>query len=235
MRGQKKDEGTDVKKNKETSQKSKREFRSESSEGDVIDLILEDHKPLKELIVVLKDSKALLAKKKLAYEKFASLLATHAEAEEESLYAYMKKLKDFRIDEFEGETEHALAKSLMGEIAELKFGDEWEAKVKVLAEMVEHHVAEEENALFKKLEEEVSDDELESVGQEYAALWQEKRMEKEGDIVEGDYRIRPRAGFSGAKIDAAGSMKGRVGVPILLYFMGVPGGIVLLLWFFVFR
>lgn len=29
--------------------------------------------------------------------------------------------------------------------------------------------------------------------------------------------------------------KGRVAAPILLYFLGVPGIVVLLLWFFIFR
>jgi hypothetical protein len=31
------------------------------------------------------------------------------------------------------------------------------------------------------------------------------------------------------------NIQGRVGVPILLYALGVPGGLVLLLWFFIFR
>lgn len=30
-------------------------------------------------------------------------------------------------------------------------------------------------------------------------------------------------------------INGRVGVPILLYFLGVPGGLVILIWFFFFR
>lgn len=30
-------------------------------------------------------------------------------------------------------------------------------------------------------------------------------------------------------------VNGRVGVPILLYILGVPGGLVVLLWFFIFR
>lgn len=35
--------------------------------------------------------------------------------------------------------------------------------------------------------------------------------------------------------DVGDNINGKVGVPILLYIMGVPGGIVLLLWFFMFR
>ena len=31
------------------------------------------------------------------------------------------------------------------------------------------------------------------------------------------------------------NINGRVGVPILLYFLGVPGGVCVLLWFFIFR
>lgn len=31
------------------------------------------------------------------------------------------------------------------------------------------------------------------------------------------------------------NINGRVGVPILLYLLGVPGGLVLLIWFFAYR
>lgn len=31
------------------------------------------------------------------------------------------------------------------------------------------------------------------------------------------------------------NINGKVGVPILLYFLGVPGGLVIVLWFFFFR
>lgn len=35
--------------------------------------------------------------------------------------------------------------------------------------------------------------------------------------------------------DRAANAYGRVGVPILLYFLGVPGALVILLWLFFFR
>ena len=49
-------------------------------------LILEDHKPLKQLIKIMKNSDKSLAEREAAFLKFAPLLNIHAKSEEEVLY-----------------------------------------------------------------------------------------------------------------------------------------------------
>lgn len=119
---------------------------------DVIDLILEDHKPLKELINTLKGD-AEFEEKFLCFEEFAPLLTMHAKPEEQTVYVYMKSTKDAREEGFEGDVEHGLADQLVEEIKRTDDEDLWMARVKVLAELVEHHIEEEEKELLPKYKE----------------------------------------------------------------------------------
>ena len=63
--------------------------------------------------------------------------------------------------------EHASAKQLIGEIENMKPGDElYDAKVKVLQEQVLHHVEEEEGELFPQVE--ASELDLDALGKKMA-------------------------------------------------------------------
>ena len=119
---------------------------------DVIELILRDHVPLKRLIETLKDDKIERSLKEGPLEQFVPLLVSHAKAEEKSLYVEMKKIKELRVGSFEGDTEHAIAENLIHEINATADDDKWNAKVKVLAELVEHHIEEEEEEMLKKVQ-----------------------------------------------------------------------------------
>ena len=63
--------------------------------------------------------------------------------------------------------EHDVVKKLLQELSRAKSPtDEWEAQAKVLQENVEHHVEEEENELFKKAKAVLSQDEIETLGEQ---------------------------------------------------------------------
>lgn len=65
--------------------------RQTATQGmDIIDAILEDHEPLKELIEIMKDSEKPFDQRLDAFEEFAPLLIAHAKPEEETLYAYRR-------------------------------------------------------------------------------------------------------------------------------------------------
>jgi hemerythrin superfamily protein len=126
----------------------KTKVTADTSDEDIVELILEDHKPLKEFIVIMKDVEQPLDKRREAAENFAVQLVAHAKPEELVLYAQMKKVEELKIEAFEGETEHSLADQMLEEIKRVTDDDVWSAKVKVLAELVEHHIEEEENDIL---------------------------------------------------------------------------------------
>ncbi len=136
------------------------------NKGDIIEIILQDHKPLKKLIKVLKGDVGL-SEKRRAFKEFAPLLGAHAKPEEETLYVTFED-DDMRSEGFEGETEHGIADQLIEEIKGLDDTDMWMAKAKVLAELVEHHIEEEEDEIFPEYKKHSDIDERVSLGEDYS-------------------------------------------------------------------
>ncbi|PWF48532.1 hemerythrin domain-containing protein [Massilia glaciei] len=121
--------------------------------NDAIALLIADHKKVKGLFKqydALSDrSKA--SKKKLA-DEICNELTVHTQVEEEIFYpAIRKPIGDEDLMD-EAIVEHAGAKDLIAQIGGMDPGDDlYDAKVKVLAEQIEHHVKEEEDEMFPKV------------------------------------------------------------------------------------
>lgn len=156
-------------KSKAPAKKSQRASAQEN-EQDIIQLILADHKPLKKLIKIMKDSDNDLSERQEAFEEFAPLLVTHAKPEEQTMYVFMKDEEELREEGFEGDVEHTLADQLVEEIKRTDDEDLWGARVKVLAEMVEHHIEEEEEELLPDFKKNSDPEQRMELGSEYLRL-----------------------------------------------------------------
>ena len=105
----------------QTSEKNEKKIiKLTAAEFDVVRLILEDHKPLKKLIKLLKESENEIEERMEAYAEFAPLLVNHSKSEKQSLYASMKKNKKMREEALEGEGKHGLADQLLEEIKRIE-------------------------------------------------------------------------------------------------------------------
>jgi hemerythrin superfamily protein len=140
------------------------------SSRDIIQIILTDHKPLWKFIKVLKSEKADLKQKKAAFQKFVPILFAHAKPEEQTWYISMKKEHDMSVEGLEGDVEHGLAEQLCNELKETSNHDMFMAKVKVLAELVEHHLEEEEKELLPEFRKASSIEERRMLGTKYITL-----------------------------------------------------------------
>jgi hemerythrin superfamily protein len=154
----------------EKSQNKKVTDKKPAAHGDIIELILRDHKPLKRLIQTLKDGDIKRDRKAELFEEFVPLLVAHAKAEEKSLYMQLKETEDLRMDGYEGEVEHGIAEQLVHKINATPDDDKWNAKVKVLAELVEHHIEFEENEMLKEVEQFIDLPTRQAVGDTYTEL-----------------------------------------------------------------
>lgn len=148
-------------------------LKAESSEADIIELIVKDHKPLKRMVKILKDPDIGFTKKRPVFEEFAALLLGHANSEEESLYIHMKNDKNLRMYGHEGVIEHTIAKQLIDESIGTDYNEEWLAKVKVLAEIIEHHIEEEETEMFDCVRKYFDMNTRRKIGDEYLKLKEE--------------------------------------------------------------
>ncbi len=136
---------------------------------DAIALLTEDHENVKAMFEQYEGlgDRAMASKKKLATQ-ICTELTKHATAEEEIFYPAVRaagKDKEDLVDE--ATVEHASAKDLIAQIMSMEASEDlFDAKVKVLSELIEHHVKEEEEEMFPKARAAKLD--LETLGQQIA-------------------------------------------------------------------
>lgn len=150
------------------SEKTGRRTRSGSTR-DAIALLKADHRQVEGWFKQFEKAKKSERKEKLATQ-VCDALKLHMRIEEEIFYpAFLVATQDTELHH-EAEVEHAGAKRLIEEIEAMRPGDEYyDAKVKVLSEMVKHHVKEEEQPGGIFAEARKSDMDLDDMGQRMAA------------------------------------------------------------------
>lgn len=153
----------------QTYSKEARTRRQESSAPDAIALLKSQHREVEELFKQFEaaGSKTANQRQKIV-EKLTTRLEAHAKIEEKFLYPVGREVDDDLT--LEAIEEHNLVHFLVRKINAMDPDDEsYTAKVTVLKEIVEHHVEEEENEYFPKLEEELSEEDLLEIGGEMEA------------------------------------------------------------------
>jgi hemerythrin superfamily protein len=125
---------------------------TETDIQDAITLLTEDHEHVKSMFEQYEElgDRAHVSKQKLALQ-ICEELTKHATAEEEIFYPAVRAATkdDDMLDE--AVVEHASAKDLIAQIISMDPTDDlYDAKVKVLGELIDHHVKEEESEMFPK-------------------------------------------------------------------------------------
>lgn len=117
---------------------------------DAIALLKADHEKVSELFSAY-DKADSKAKKKSLVDEICTELTVHAQIEEEIFYPAVKAVLKDDFIVVEGAVEHLGIKNLIDQLEGIESGgDVYDAKVKVLAEYVEHHVKEEQSDMFPK-------------------------------------------------------------------------------------
>jgi hemerythrin-like domain-containing protein len=146
-----------------------------SNKFNIVNVLLMDHKYLKEEIKILKNEDADKKSKIRAAKSFLDALYKHSEAEKKAVYAPLVKVKDLKKDILEGQIEHGIVdakvKMLTTRLTGLRtLSDELEVELKVLAELVEHHVKEEEEELFPKMKKDLDKTILNEMGFQFMKI-----------------------------------------------------------------
>jgi len=137
--------------------------------GDVVELILEDHRRFERLLRQLRDSSS---DRDAVRAAFATLHVAHAEAEEQFVYPTLRR-KD-AIDDHEaehGQEEHAEGNEKLLKLLELKGTDTqaFDDALEELAEAVNHHLTEEELTILNPARDDVSERVRADLGESFAA------------------------------------------------------------------
>ena len=105
------------------------------------------------------------------FKEFKAMMTAHSRSEEKVFYRRLEKTEEAKSKALKGEVEHEIVDGLMDELSRsrAKESDRWTARCKVLQELIEHHVEEEEGEFFKVAEKLFDEETLERMGEEFEA------------------------------------------------------------------
>ena len=144
---------------------------------DPIELLKNDHDEVEDLFEQYeKAGDRATGKKQELFQQIRDALTIHMDIEETIFYPALKAVRneDIKDEVREADEEHHVVKVLLGELSKMSPSDEqFDAKMTVLKENIEHHVEEEESELLPDAKKQLSDELLEQLGDEM-----EERKEK---------------------------------------------------------
>ena len=142
--------------------------RASARPDDAVSALMADHRKVEELFKQYQKAKSDPGRKQKIFQQIDMELKIHMQIEEEVFYP---ESREFVADEEtvnEAVVEHASAKSLMTQLEKMTPDDPYyDAKVKVLQEMIHHHVEEEETEFFPECRR--SEMDLKAVGERLQA------------------------------------------------------------------
>lgn len=131
-------------------------------------LLKSDHEKVAGILASIEETteRAVKGRDEL-FTQLKAELELHAKIEEEIFYPALEESEETRDVTLEAYEEHRLVKQLLAELEmEPKDTEEWTAKFTVLKENIEHHVEEEEGEMFKNARQVLSEEEIETLGDE---------------------------------------------------------------------
>ena len=132
-------------------------------EKHAIAILKKDHDTVKELFEKFENTDSSAEKEKII-AKAVKELKVHAAIEEKHFYPATRSARTEDLLQ-EAVEEHLSVKRIIADLLEMDPAEaQFDAKIKVLQEQVEHHVEEEEEDLFPKARKLLSEDELDDLG-----------------------------------------------------------------------
>jgi hemerythrin superfamily protein len=128
------------------------------------------------------------------FEEIGDDFAAHGEIEEKIFYpaVYVGELKEKLQEAVE---EHLVAKRVVADLLEMEPADEqFDPKMKVLKELIEHHVEEEEGELFPLVRQSFAREELETLGEQMEQMFKQLKEDEPREQIPGETDHAPPLG-----------------------------------------
>jgi hemerythrin superfamily protein len=138
------------------------------TEGDVIDLILDDHRLFEELLRQLRDE---TNDREGLRSILSRVLVAHAEAEEKVVYPQFRRKRAIESEEAEhGEYEHDEGHAALLEVLKVRdtFSGQFSEAVGTLSKALHHHLDEEEREILNPARHDLSDQVRAELGAAFA-------------------------------------------------------------------
>lgn len=135
----------------------------------IFDRIEQDHDVARDMIAKLKDTSDRAKKtRRELFDAFKIEMWVHHKVEEAVLYHSLRQDKDMRSEALEAFNEHHVANGLIEELDTFPVDSEdWAVKFGSLAELIEHHMEEEEDDIFPEARKHLSKEVQELMGKRF--------------------------------------------------------------------
>lgn len=144
---------------------------------DIYELIKNEHDKVLSIVEKLAQSTSRASKmRQEQWTKLKDNLLPHMHAEESFFYPFLMDDKKARPLALEALEEHHVARNELWEIDRTSTQDEnWPVKVKVLQDLLEHHIEEEEGEVFDKARDIIGDDRDGEIAKRFKSIEQEAK------------------------------------------------------------
>jgi hemerythrin-like domain-containing protein len=117
---------------------------------DIFDVLTSDHDKVKKILEQMEETSARAGKKReTLLENLNTNLLPHMYAEEQYFYQILLDESSDQEVAYEALEEHRAAKAVLKDLEDAPSDDpRWGARLKVLKELIEHHIEEEESTVF---------------------------------------------------------------------------------------
>jgi hemerythrin superfamily protein len=163
---------------KEATRKVAKVLEGKATETDILDTLKKEHEEVKSLLAELEDADSVSERRELV-RKIKAALVRHTKAEEKVVYDAIIATgeREAQTDGFEGYLEHEWAsKTLQRLEAEEPGSPEHKAAGKVLKDLVEHHIEEEEDNVWSDVRERFDEEERARMNVEFEAAKQKVKL-----------------------------------------------------------
>ncbi|HSE30426.1 MAG TPA: hemerythrin domain-containing protein [Pyrinomonadaceae bacterium] len=135
---------------------------------DPFELLKKDHEKVSTLFKQIESASG--DGKMRIFRQLKQELDVHAHIEEKIFYPALEREKQTREITLEAYEEHRVVKDLLSQLdAATSAGEDWDARLTVLKENVEHHVEEEEGELFDKANDVLTGEQADALGDQMQA------------------------------------------------------------------
>lgn len=144
----------------------------------ITELLEKDHRKVEQLFEQIEKTKSTARRSEL-FEKLWGEFSLHATAEEEVVYPAFEMLRETEEKMSHAYEEHQGARQIFAKLGRLNPEDDrWMEMCDELKQEIEHHVKEEEEEIFPRAEEALTDQRLKEIGQQFQEAKRHPRRQR---------------------------------------------------------
>ena len=151
------------------------DIKSKTHGKKILEVLHDQHEEVMDVLKkILDSSSSAVSSRKNNFSKLRELLYPHMQGEENLVYPYIRDRTDDKDPIYEAVEEHYAARAVLSDAEDTDVSDEtWHAKIKVLHELLDHHIEEEESVVFSLADKVMDRDQARELADQYEMMTRE--------------------------------------------------------------